>query len=69
MADMQVNLGALVIFCGVMALLWLALEPGGALAGIAVDNVFGWGMLGLAVWFGIGRALSRLWTSKSGRAV
>ncbi len=65
---MQINLGGLALFCGVMVLLWLALEPGGTLAGVAVDGLFGWGMLGLVVWFGLGRALSRLWTSKRGGA-
>ena len=65
---MQINRGGLVLFFGVMALLSLSLEPDDGLAEVAVDNLFGWGVLGLAVWFGLGRLLSRLWTSSRGHA-
>jgi hypothetical protein len=34
----------------VLALLWLAVERDAALADVAVDNVFGWRLVGFALW-------------------
>ena len=50
MGAMRINLRALLGSAVVMALLWLAIEGKVTLAGIAVDNVLGWGLLGFSVW-------------------
>jgi hypothetical protein len=34
----------------VIGLLWLAVEGEVGLAGVVVDNVFGWGLIGFSVW-------------------
>ncbi len=47
---MRVNPMAWLVFATVMALFWLAVEGNVALAGIALDGMLGWGLLGVSAW-------------------
>ena len=47
---MRIDLRALLVSAMVMVLVWLAIDGKVAPAGIAADNVFGWGLLGFSVW-------------------
>jgi hypothetical protein len=64
MRGVQINLKAWFMLAAVLALLWLAVEQDTALAGVAVDNIFGWGLLGFTVWVvlaqGVGRRIKRI---------
>jgi hypothetical protein len=42
----------------VLFLLWLAIERDAELAGVAVDNVLGWGLVGFAFWAALAKGLA-----------
>ncbi|MEO2194779.1 MAG: hypothetical protein ABGY72_01650 [bacterium] len=50
---------AWLVLGAVFALLWLAVERDTALAGVAVDNIFGWGLVGFALWIVLAQGLAR----------
>jgi hypothetical protein len=50
MCVMRVSLKAWLVLGAVMTLLWLAVEGEVALAGVALDGVLGWGLLGFSIW-------------------
>jgi hypothetical protein len=50
MCEMRFNPRALLVLLAVMTMLWLAVEGDVALAGIALDGVLGWGLLGFSIW-------------------
>jgi hypothetical protein len=54
---MEFNPRALLAAGAFLALLWLAVEGQSSLAGIAVDHVFGWGLLGFGAWLALARGL------------
>ena len=58
MRDMRFNPKAWVVLGGVLTLLWLAVERDAGLAGAAVDNIFGWGLVGFAVWAVLAQGLA-----------
>ena len=41
---------AWLVSVAILTVLWLAVEGDVALAGIALEGVFGWGLLGFSVW-------------------
>ena len=43
----------------VLGLLWLAVERDAALAGVAVDNIFSWGLVGFALWVVLAQGRAR----------
>ena len=47
---MLTHLRRVVVFAGVLLLLGLAIM---GLAGVAIDNVFGWGVLGFSGWMAL----------------
>ena len=47
---MRIDPRAWLVWTVVIALLWLAVEGEVGLAGVVVDNVFGWGLIGFSVW-------------------
>ncbi|MDP7478574.1 MAG: hypothetical protein QGI10_04845 [Vicinamibacterales bacterium] len=57
---MRVSLKAWLVLGAVMALLWLAVEGEVALAGVALDGVLGWGLLGFTVWVFLLRGSGRM---------
>ena len=59
MRRMGFNPKAWLVLGAVLALLWLAVERDAALAGVAVDNIFGWGLVGFAVWVVLAQGLAR----------
>lgn len=58
MRDMGFNPKALLVLGIVLILLWLAVERDAGLAGVAVDNVFGWGLVGFALWAALAQGLA-----------
>ncbi len=59
MRRMGFNPKAWLVLGAVLALLWLAVERDAALAGVAVDNIFGWGLVGFALWIVLAQGLAR----------
>ena len=59
MRRMGFNPKAWLVLGGVLALLWLAIERDAGLAGVAVDNIFGWGLVGFALWIVLAQGLAR----------
>jgi hypothetical protein len=55
---MGFNPKAWVVLGAVLALLWLAVERDGSLAAVAVDNIFGWGLVGFALWVVLAQGLT-----------
>ena len=59
MRRMRFNPKAWLVLGAVLGLLWLAVERDAALAGVAVDNIFGWGLVGFALWVVLAQGLAR----------
>ena len=59
MRRMGFNPKAWLVLCAVLALPWLAVERDAALASVAVDNIFGWGLVGFALWIVLAQGLAR----------
>ena len=59
MRRMGFNPRAWLVLGAVLVLLWLAVERDAALADVAVDNVFGWGLVGFALWVVLAQGLAR----------
>lgn len=52
------NPKAWLVLGGVLALLWLAVERDAGLARLAVDSIFGWGLVGFALWVMLAQRLA-----------
>ena len=61
MGAMRIDPRAWLVSAVVIALLWLAVEGEVGLAGIVVDNVFGWGLIGFSVWLVLVKGPARRW--------
>ena len=59
MRRMRFNPKAWLVLGAVLGLLWLVVERDPALAGVAVDNIFGWGLVGFALWVLLAQGLAR----------
>jgi hypothetical protein len=59
MWPVRVDGKAWIIFGAVLAALWLAVERDLVLAGVAIDSLLGWGLLGVAVWVAVARGVGR----------
>ena len=59
MRRMRFNPKAWLVLGAVLGLLWLVVERDPALAGVAVDNIFGWGLVGFALWVVLAQGLAR----------
>ena len=59
MRRMGFNPKAWLVLGAVLALLWLAVERGAALTGVAVDNIFGWELVRFALWVVLAQGLAR----------
>jgi hypothetical protein len=58
MRGMGFNPKAWLVLGAVLALLWLAVERDAGLAGMAVDGIFGWGLVGFALWVVLAQGLA-----------
>jgi hypothetical protein len=58
MRGMGFNPKAWLVLGAVLALLWLAVERDAGLAGVAVDSIFGWGLVGFALWVVLAQRLA-----------
>ena len=58
MGRMMFNPKAWLVLGAVLGLLWLAVERDVGLAGGTVDHIFGWGLVGFAVWVVLAQGLA-----------
>ena len=52
------NPKAWLVLGAVLTLLWLAVERDARLAGVAVDTIFGWALVGFALWVVLAQRLA-----------